>query len=366
MIYLPSPELSEGSAATAPITRTSKLSDEATDGVLVVRLRVRNDEQMRWLPSELTRWRLRRRFRQGKQNLANSLQWVWTSIGPAWPAIAVVVVLVAILLPLWSGFSGFDERIKGIYIAAWGTVFDIFCAGVILTIFAVIFTRRERRARHLEEIDDLKKWDSEEARLRIAGSIRRLAKLGKTDIDFSGITLRNFSFYAQDIESLRGSIFSLGVRIDRMSANSTVLENVDFSHVDCRGVVFSKSLDGIAALGLNGKNLAFSGAKLNGACFEGAKLSWTDYRADESEWYVDEGEDDDGHSMRDQVYYPAFSEADLNGCSFRYAELDHADFRDAVNILKVDFTGASGLHTCFFDEEVRQRIIDAVQKGCND
>jgi uncharacterized protein YjbI with pentapeptide repeats len=265
------------------------------------------------------------------------------------------------LLLLRSAFYDFGEISKGVYIEAWGTVFDLLLVGILLACSAIVYDRRNQITRHLEEIDDFKKWGSEEAWLRIAGSIRRLAKLGKTDIDLSGIVLRNVSFHEHDIESLKGSIFSLGIRFP-ISKNNTLLDNVDFSHVDCRDTVFSKysGFEAVPALvGLAAQDLSFIDAKLNNARFDGAQLKWTDYKANSQDWYVDHGYDECGHHLIQQVYYPPFSGADLKGCSFQCTTFDHADFRQAENILAADFRGAKGLETCFFDEDVRDRVLAA-------
>lgn len=303
------------------------------------------------------------RFRYRIVRVEQALREVWARIEWAIPPLVVLVVLVAVLLLLWDAYGRFDDIQRGIYVEAWGTVFDIVVVGLILSLFTIARDRRERINRYLEEIDDFKKWDNEEARLRIAGNVRRLANLGRTDIDFSGLVLRNFSFGNNDIQGLRGSTFSLGLRFDKMSKNSTQLEDVDFSFVDCTEVVFSRSSFDAAVLGLIGKNLSFVSAKLVGACFDSAKLVWTDYVADESKWFEDYGIDDEtGQSLLHQVHHPAFSGADLTGCSFRYAQLDHADFRDAENILAADFSGAKGLETCFFDEEVRAQVLASAAK----
>jgi uncharacterized protein YjbI with pentapeptide repeats len=331
-------------------------------------LQVRHDA---WAPDLIWRDRMRRANRPRSQRYRRLLRWLsrwskspsrlfrwirrWTE--PAWPALAVAVILALALLCLHPAFPRFAELAKGIYIAAWGTFLDVVLVAVILVIFEAVRQRRERIERHLEEIEDYKKWDSEEARLRIAGNIRRLARLGKTDIDFSGLVLRNFSFTSQDIQSLAGATFGAGLRFDRMSKNDTQLENVDFSLVNCRGVVFSRSFGTFAALGLIGKNLNFTSSNLAEARFDGARLSWTDYKADEADWFIDEGQDDEGRRMTRQDYYPAFDGANLTGCSFRYAELDLADFRGAMNILKANFTGAKGLGSCFFDAEVRDKVL---------
>ena len=302
-----------------------------------------------------------RRCRQRTRCLTYPLLRLWKWAKPAWPAAVVLAVLVITLGLLRRAYYCFGVISQGIYIEAWGTVFDILVVGIILTFFTVARDRKEQTNRYLEEIGDFKKWDSEEARLRIAGNIRRLAKLGKTDIDFSGLVLRNFSFSNHDIESLKGATFSHGLHFT-MSKNSTELENVDFVGVDCSGVTFSRNTGKFAGLGLVGKNLAFKNAKLTGACFDGAKLTWTDYKANTDDWYVDHGEDNDGYSMIEQVYYSAFSGADLKGCSFLYTKLDHADFREAENILEANFAGAEGLEACFFDDEVREQILASAAK----
>jgi len=287
---------------------------------------------------------------------------IWNWIEPAWPAVTLAALLFLVLSFLRKIYSSLDNISQGIYIGAWGTVLDIFFVGIILAIFTNFRERKLRIARYIEEIDDLKKWDSEEARLRIAGNIRRLAKLGKTDIDFSGLVLRNISFVFHDIENLSNATFCLGLRLDKMSKNSTVLENVDFGNVNCSGAIFSKNTGNIAGLGLVGKNLSFTNAKLTRACFDGALLSWTNFKSNRDDWYENQGEDINGNPVRVQVHNPAFAYADLNGCSFRYVKFDRADFRDAENILKANFTGAEGLETCFFDDNVRDHILALAAK----
>lgn len=95
-----------------------------------------------------------------------------------------------------------NERVEFV-----GLIFDII---FILVLFAIFEHRRQNRldARWQQEIiDDYKKWNSDEARFRIAGAIRRLIASGQTGIDFGGIELRDFSFRRHDIKNIRGSTF---------------------------------------------------------------------------------------------------------------------------------------------------------------
>jgi uncharacterized protein YjbI with pentapeptide repeats len=308
-------------------------------------------------------WNLRRRslawaLRRKYELFAYKLSRGWARVEWAAPPMAVLLVLVPALIAIRTRYQDLSEIQQGVYIEAWGTVLDVLVVGIVLTVFVIARDRRDSVKRYLEEIDDYKKWDSEEARLRIAGNVRRLTRLGKTNIDFSGLILRKFSFASHDIHSLRGATFSLGLRLDRMSKNTTQLEDVDFSHVDCTGVVFSRSTFESPMLGLVGKNLSFVSTKLVGASFDSARLAWTEYKKNKSDWFDDEVVDHDtGQHTPIQIHYPAFGLADLNGCSFRFSELHHADFRDALNVLAADFTGAQGLETCFFDDDVKGIVL---------
>ena len=78
---------------------------------------------------------------------------------------------------------------------------------------ALVIVRRDRRRETVSQhelIDDFKKWDSEEARHRIAGAVRRLNRLGQTAIDFVGMETTGLSFPAHDIGSIAGSAFYAG------------------------------------------------------------------------------------------------------------------------------------------------------------
>lgn len=275
---------------------------------------------------------------------------------PIGVALILFILLTISLLWLLPYYDFFTTVGQGIYIEIWGSLVDIFIVGTIFAFFANRQSTKEKLARYLEEIEDFKKWDSEESRLRMGAAIRRLVRLGKTDIDFSGIVLKNFSFRANDIDVLAGATFSSGIRLDRLSKNSTVLEEVDFSFVDCRNVIFSKAFSEGSALGMVGKNLTFIEANLTNSCFDGARMMWDDYIADPKTWY-EQVDAEAATTGSIQTHYPSFSGANLLGCTFRYADLSFADFRNAENVLRADFSGATGLETCFFDENVRELVL---------
>ena len=272
------------------------------------------------------------------------------------PALVIAIIILEILLLIAFKYDHLSSIAQGVYIETWGTLFDLILVGIVLAIFSYSHGKEEDIKRYVEELDDFKKLDTIESNCRKAGLIRRLTRCGRTDIDFSGMELSNFSFSENDIESLKGAKFSLGLRFDRMSKNGTKLVNVGFNFIDCCEVVFSQSLNKVSGLGLIGVNLSFVNAKLNNASFEGAKLEWTDVVSDISDWYIDHGYDENDFPIVEQTYYPPFSEANLEKCSFRYAELKSADFRGANNVLLADFTGVKGLESCIFDDEIMGKI----------
>lgn len=300
---------------------------------------------MGWWNIQKHKWRWR------KNRYKRNLQTVRLAVEPYTPAAIVGAAWVLILALLWPYAGDIVEIEEGIYIEAWGTLFDIFVIVLILGWFQLRREKKQHIERYEEEIDDFKRWDTDEARVRIAGNLRRLAKLGKTDVNLSGVILRDFSFFAQKITKLRGAKFSTETA-SWIADFSTVLERVDLSHADCTGTTFSRFLLS-PSFGTKFSDVVFANATLVNASFEGATMVWTNPRPNEDDWHeiVDEETGD-----RAQTYWPPFEDADLAGASFRRAMLKNADFRNAKNVEFANFEDTKGLETCLFDEGVREKL----------
>lgn len=247
-----------------------------------------------------------------------------------------------------------------------GLTFDVF---FILIVFALFEHRRQKAQdirRQQEIIDDYKKWNSDEVKLRVAGAIRRLNRLGKTDIDFGGIELQNFSFRRNDIRSISGSTFYDGTWGEMGSRDQVILDKVDFSHLDCQGVVFSRfnpfsGLD-IDVMFASITNCRFEQSNLSGAVFKGAHLEWTsEHPAEFGVWH----EFQDEPPAFEQTHYPPFSGASLSKASFENAKFKNADFRQADDILECDFKGAKGIESCLFDDENTKTAVLRKTGECN-
>ena len=218
--------------------------------------------------------------------------------------------------------------------------------------------RRQRMERYQEEIQDFKRWSSEEGRMRIAGAVRRLAKMGRTANDLTGIRLIGFSFRQNDIMSISGSRFYEGEWGTLSSREEVDMDDVDFSFVDCSNVIFS-ACNPLQGLGVSPpvkiRDCSFAGAILRAPMFNGALLTWTSQVPESHFEEIDT--DEYGEPITAQVTYPPFDGTDLTATSFLDAMFVNADFRHAENILQADFTGATGLETAEFDDEPTKQAV---------
>lgn len=282
----------------------------------------------------------------------------WFGPIPIAIAIAAVLVLLLRVLAVWYGGAP-GEILRGIYIEAGGAVMDIVVFGIVLAALAAMTSRRREITRQMELIDDYKKWNSDEARYRIAGAIRRLNELNRTEIDFSGIELSDFRFRWLEIESIAGSTFYDGSWGTWSGKDKVTLTDVDFCAVNCRNVLFSK-FDPLSGFGMAFRSATFTdcnfqSSQLQGAVFRGAHLKWSKEPPEEMGEWVDV---DEGPPAFRPTYYPPFHEADLKGTSFEDVLFENADFRGAKNIEACTFSGARGLNECLFDsEEVKEEVL---------
>ena len=284
-------------------------------------------------------------------------QWTDASV---WFAAVLGVIGATGWLFASRAYRAFGETWQGVFIEIAGAVMDLVVFGVVIGVVVVRRDRRREMRSHQELIDDFKKWDSEEARHRIAGAVRRLNRLGRTAIDFVGMETSRFSFRSHDIDSIAGSSFYAGAWGTGGSQEKAVLREVDFSFVDCRDVVFS-AYNPLAGLEMDllrhsqFRDCQFVEADLRGATFKGALLEWTQEPPGET---GHRQETQDGEPMWVQEYYGPFYRADLAGTSFEDVAFRNADFRDADNVDKCRFAGATGLEDCKFDsEEDRDRVL---------
>lgn len=281
-------------------------------------------------------------------------------------------LLIFIGLYLIVQVFGADVGAENIWTEFWGLIFDVL---VILVGFGIIQHRKQRRddiARHSEVIEDLKRWSGEEAKHRVLGAMRRLNRLGETNFELSGAHLKGATFTGYGIKSIAGSTLSSGAWGGNDELTASSFEDVDFSRLDARGVVFEetaplRSGQKIMWLGLRAtyKNCDFWETDLSNAKFDGAVLTWTNAPPDSLEEQVDE--EPDGRPVYAKVARGVFAEVDLSNTSFKFCTFDKADFREAFNVEGADFSGAEGLDTCVFDDDdLKKKIIQNSLRNPNE
>lgn len=287
--------------------------------------------------------------------------------------VGLFSVLVVVGFAAWwvagHRYGAWTEIWKGVHVEAAGALMDLVVFGIIVGI-AVALRERKRQVRsHQELINDFKKWDSEEARYRIAGAVRRLNRLGRTSIDFVGMEISSFHFREHDIESIAGSRFYLGDWILAGSQGRVLLRRVDFSNLDCSDVIFSASQP-LIGLSMNLPRHAqlldcrFWRADLRGAKFNGALLAWTGSPPKKT-GHLEKMED--GQHSWVTTHISPFWMADLRGASFENAAFENADFRQAQNIEECRFAGATGLDDCVFDsDEVKESVLQRARMPTHD
>jgi len=179
--------------------------------------------------------------------------------------------------------------IKDIVVEAHGLVFDLILFGIVILAIDLWRDRRERTARHIEELDDYRTWQEPEAAYRIAGLLRRLLRDGHTVHDLRQVYLANanlstLSLWGVDLSgaNLEGANLAAAILGDaqfertnlrhacltKAALHQAKFQHADLSGADLRGAGVNNN--DFSDANLVGANL--SGLNLNGASFERAVL----------------------------------------------------------------------------------------------
>lgn len=170
---------------------------------------------------------------------------------------SVIGIAVLIALLILDGIYGLKP--SDILVEAHGVLFDIVLFGIILAVYDRITRHKEDVQRYLEEIDDFRGWEGKEAMYRIVGNIRRLNRLGVTNVSLVDANLAAANLAEVDLES--GNMTRTNFQGARMArANLSLIEGQ------------KANLEGIYASGAR-----FAGADLTEANLQGAELVSADF-----------------------------------------------------------------------------------------
>jgi hypothetical protein len=209
---------------------------------------------------------------------------------------AFVIVSLAAYFLLWKGDKPVfnlndDETWKNLGSELHGLIFDIILFGIVLVFFERVREKRDVILRYLEELDDYRGWDSQEAYHRNHGIIRRLINEKFYRIDMTDICLKNqkiykplnfeFSLFRRsllDNAEFMNSFFISASFID-ISAFGTRFyecrfESCTFSSPRFRGTEFflceftNTSFHGIGVIEANRPTVYFNESKFNAVDFK--------------------------------------------------------------------------------------------------
>ncbi len=237
--------------------------------------------------------------------------------------VLVSIIVIGLSLPLYIG--QFDEMYLNVLAEAHGMIFDILVIGILLFWLREQGDRKQRIHQYIDEIDDFRMWESEEAAFRNVGNIKRLNRHGITKIDLVGtyLTKTNLSKVNLAEANLNTANVSNSVLIDanleQARLNQTNFENANLNQGNLRKTYAS------------GAN--FKDAFLIKADFEGAFLIKTNFN--------------NSYLMEANLRDSALAEA-----NFENANLYKADLRGAEGLTLEQLGKAKSLYLAKFDEDI--------------
>jgi len=184
-----------------------------------------------------------------------------------------------------NGFSWHDLLVE-----ANGMVFDLLVFGILLSVYEALREKKEKIERLHEEIDDYRGWDEKEAIYRIVGAIKRLKKLGVSNIDlnncyFKGADLRRTDFRNAILEMADFEMAFLdgadlrGVNLKMAKFRFAYLQNTNLQGANLQGADFrNANLQGANLQGANLRDANLQGANLQGANLRDANLKGVEFR----------------------------------------------------------------------------------------
>lgn len=258
------------------------------------------------------------------------------------PKIYVLLFLISLFIFILLKSIFYEKAggfFQGIIIEYVGMLFDIFVLGIIFSIFYKFTEKKRDIKRYREEIDDYRGWESDEAKFKIIGNIRRLNKLGFTSIDLSKCYLK---------------------KSDLSGLNLTGADLWETNFQDA-------SLNGTTMIGANIECTNFKGANLSEANLQGA-INMSLWLDEDSILFKEtnfEGANLEECNLKDaQLMRANFKNVKLKNAELQNASLSQSDFNDA-KLYETHFEGAILKYAKFQNTTMDEDAIDEMgTMGC--
>lgn len=169
-----------------------------------------------------------------------------------------------VLMCFLNSKDGANFQWHDILVEANGMLFDLLVFGILLSVYEALREKREKIERLHEEIDDYREWDEKEAMYRIVGAVKRLNKLGVTNIDLSDCFLQNANLQAVRLQgsNLRNTNLQ-GAKLQESNLSNTLLSGANFNNTILFGADFKNAFiddanfQNATLLGLNSNSKMF-------------------------------------------------------------------------------------------------------------
>ena len=141
-------------------------------------------------------------------------------------------IVILIQFTFVRNYSNYSDVPQGIMIEAFGFIADIILFGIAITIYEIVWKKKETITRYLEELEDYRGWNEKEASYRVFGLIKRLHKLNKTDIGLSNCYFVEVPFCKN---SFNGFDFKesllYGTKFKKCNLQLSVFNNIQQKHI---------------------------------------------------------------------------------------------------------------------------------------
>lgn len=243
----------------------------------------------------------------------------------------LTILVLGLSLPYY--IADFDNIYMNVLAEAHGMLFDILIIGILLFWLRNIGEEKQRISQYLDEIDDFRMWESEEAAFRNVGNIKRLNRHGIFNIDLVGCYLKKTNLSGINLKTSNLNTANLSnavlieVNLSETRMNQTNFENANLNHAD---------LTNSFASGTNFKDAFMIKSNLSGAF-----LIKADFK--------------NGFLM----------EANLSNCSlaevnFENANLYKANFKGATGLTVEQLSKAKSLYLASFDPELQVQLEEHI------
>lgn len=239
------------------------------------------------------------------------------------------IVVIHLSLPLYN--SNFDAFYSNILAEAHGMLFDIFFMGIIIFWLNQNAERKQNINKFLNDIDDLRHWESEEAAYKNVGNIRRLNRERVYKLNLSNSYLRKTTLNK--------------INLENSNLNSSNLSDCTLISAKLKNTRFNQA---------NLTNARLDFANLELAHLSGANLyNSSPIRANFKSAFLIKTNFENALLMESN-----FDDACMIGCNLKNANLSKANLRTAVGLTVDQLLECKSLYKAEIDTDLKLKLLE--------